>query len=68
MKVFILVKSQIMEKGMGLENWFFLMNPNMKEILKIMNLMDMGFIDVNHIYIKVIISVEKRMVKEYMKI
>ena len=41
---------------------------NMKEILKIMNLMDMEFINVNYIYIKEIIFPEKRMEMVNMKI
>lgn len=44
------------------------MIQNMKEILKIMNLMDMEYLKVNLIIIMVIIQKEKRKEKENMKI
>ena len=53
---------------MGKESYYYPMNQNMREILKITNLMDMAYLKANLIIIMVVISEEKRKEKENMKI
>lgn len=53
---------------MAKENYYYQMIHNMKEISKIMNLMDMAYSKVNHIIIMEIILKGKKKEKENMKI